>query len=499
MEKHTDIKTPAREPSFRRSLFNNILVAGGYTYLSQGVTFLASTILARLLSPESYGIVGLITVFTGFIMVFSDGGLSYALIRSDFGRTFQRVLTNLSMFLGAGLFLVTVMAAWPIAYFYNDPGLVLPIVVLATTFLFKGLGLAQGAVLAKNLQFGYIGKVTLLSNLAQILLSIPMAYLGAGYWALIVPQIIAAIITSVLYERKVKLGFKIYPRSYIVVVFRHTRKLVGSVIGFSSINYWARNSDNMIVGKWYGPADLGIYNRAYSLLLLPLNLITGLFNNILFPNLKKLQSRDGDIEHEYYFVLNVIGCLTFPLTLLFVMFPKELVLLLWGKHWAQVAGLLPYFGLLIFTQSLLSTAGHLLILYKKERSFMISGWVSAFFLITFIVLGATVSLEAIAQLYSLAFIVFVLLLNVFYIYIWNLGMRKGRVYAFWLPKMIFSLLVWLCLYFKQDYLRNITVSVFALYVLLSCLPLLKAVAGKLGQVGKGRRLFESLAILRSKK
>jgi teichuronic acid exporter len=421
-------------------------------------------------------------------MVFSDGGLSYALIRSDLGRTFQRVLTNLSMFLGGGLFLITVLAAWPIAWFYNNPGLIAPIIILSTTFIFKGMGLAQGAVLAKNLQFGFIGKVTLLSNVAQIMLAIPMAYSGAGYWALIIPQIVAAIITSVLYERKVKLGFKLYPLNYIVVVFRHTKKLVSSVIGFSSINYWARNSDNMIVGKWYGPADLGIYNRAYSLLMLPLNLITGLFNNILFPNLKKLQRRNGDIENEYYFVLNVIGFLTFPLVLLFVVFPKELVLLLWGKNWAHVADLLPYFGLLIFTQSLLSTSGHLLILYRKERAFMIAGWISAAFLIGFIALGATVSLEAIAQFYSLSFIVFVLLLNVFYIYIKSLQMNRRKVYAFWLPKMVLSLVIWLCLYFKQDYPRNVAVSVFAVYVLLSGRHVLKAMAGRLGQTAVGARL-----------
>ena len=499
MKKHSDDKAPIKEPTFRRTLFSNILVAGSFTYLSQGATFLASTILARLLSPESYGIVGLITVFTGFIMVFSDGGLSYALIRSDFGRTFQRVLTNLSMFLGAALFLVTVLAAWPIAYFYNNTGLVLPIIVLATTFLFKGMGLAQGAVLAKDLQFGYIGKVTLLSNLAQIGLSIPMAWFGAGYWALIIPQILSAIIMAFLYERKVKLGFKLYPRNYIVVVFRHTKKLVSSVIGFASVNYWARNSDNMIVGKWYGPADLGIYNRAYSLLMLPLNLITGLFNNILFPNLKKLQSRGGDIESEYYFVLNVIGVLTFPLTMIFVLFPKELVLLLWGKTWVHVSELLPYFGLLIFTQSLLSTSGHLLILYKKERAFMISGWISAAFLISFIVFGATISLEAIAQFYSLSFIVFVLLMNVFYIYIKSLGLDRKKVYAFWLPKMLLSLAIWLCLYFKQDYLRNIAVSAFALYVLLSCRPLFTALLGRFGPTSKGARLLLSLAIIRFKK
>jgi O-antigen/teichoic acid export membrane protein len=493
MEDNGGAKKPNGEgkaPSFRRTLFSNILVAGSYTYLSQGVTFLASTILARLLSPESYGVVGLITVFTGFIMVFSDGGLSYALIRSDFGRTFQRVLTNLSVFLGSALFLITVLAAWPIALFYNNPGLVTPIIVLATTFIFRGMGLAQGAVLAKNLQFGYIGKVTLLSNVAQILLSIPMAALGAGYWALIFPQIIAAIITAVLYERKVRLGFKLYPMNYIIVVFRHTKKLVGSVIGFASVNYWSRNSDNMIVGKWYGAADLGIYNRAYSLLMLPLNLITGLFNNILFPNLKKLQSRNGDIENEYYFVLTVISFLTFPLVVLFVSFPREMVLLLWGKNWVHVADLLPYFGLLIFTQALISTSGHLLILYRKERAFMISGWITALFLISFIILGATISLEGIAQFYSLSYIVFIILLNVFYVYIKSLQLNRKRVFAFWLPKVALSLLLWLCLYFKLDYLRNVMMIVYSIYVLIAGRSVLKAVAGKLGQTAPGARILQ---------
>jgi O-antigen/teichoic acid export membrane protein/glycosyltransferase involved in cell wall biosynthesis len=486
-----------KEHSFRRTLFSNILVAGSYTYLSQGITFLASTVLARLLSPESYGVVGLITVFTGFIMVFSDGGLSYALIRSDFGRTFQRVLTNLSVFLGSILFLITVLAAWPIAHFYNDPGLIAPIIVLATTFIFRSMGLAQGAVLAKNLQFGYIGKVTLISNLAQILLSIPMAYFGAGYWALIVPQILSAIIMSILYEKKVGLGFRLYPMNYIIVAFRHTKRLVGSVIGFASVNYWSRNSDNMIVGKWYGAADLGIYNRAYSLLMLPLNLITGLFNNILFPNLKKLQSRNGDVEKEYYFVLNVISFLTFPLVLLFVCFPKEMVLLLWGKNWALVADLLPYFGLLIFTQSLLSTSGHLLILYKKEKAFMICGWITAVFVVSFIVFGATISLVGIAQFYSLSFIVFVLLLNVFYIYIKTLGLNRKKVLAFWLPKIVLSLLLWLCLYFRLDLLQNLMMAVFALYVLISGAPVLKAAIGRLGQTSSGARILQSFQTLRT--
>ena len=226
---------------------------------------------------------------------------------------------------------------------------------------------------------------------------------------------------------------------------------------------------------------------------------TGLFNNILFPNLKRLQSRNGDIENEYYFVLTVISFITFPLVVLFVLFPKEMVLLLWGKNWVHVSELLPYFGLLIFTQSLLSTSGHLLILYKKERAFMISGWITALFLISFIVLGATISLEAIAQFYSLSYIVFIILLNVFYIYIKSLGLNKRRVYAFWLPKVVLSLLLWLCLYFRLDYLRNVMMGVFSIYVLVSGGALLKSLAGRLGQTAAGARLLHSLALLRPKR
>jgi O-antigen/teichoic acid export membrane protein len=238
----------------------------------------------------------------------------------------------------------------------------------------------------------------------------------------------------------------------------------------------------MVVGKWYGAADLGIYNRAYSLLMLPLNLVTGLFNNILFPNLKKLQTRNGDIENEYYFVLTVISVITYPLVLLFVLFPNQLVGMLWGKNWMGVAELLPYFGLLIFTQSLLSTSGHLLILFKKERAFMISGWVTAVFLISFIILGATISLKGIAQFYSLSFILFVITMNVVYIYIRTLRMNKARALAFWLPKIALSMLIWISLYFELDRLKNIAIAAFTAYVIFTSWQELKKILGKLRKV-----------------
>lgn len=451
--------------SFKKGLYKNILISGGFNYLSQCINFLSTIIVSRLLSPESYGIVGLITVFTNFILVFSDGGLSYALIRSDYGRTYQRILTNLAWILGIGLFLITILMAYPISVFYKNPALFLPTAVLSITFLLRGLSLAQGAILAKELKFAFIGKITLLGMVASVSVTIILAYWGAGYWALIFSQIINAAIMAVFYEREVKLGFKIYPLNYLKVGFKHTRKLVTSVIGFNTINYWSRNSDNMIIGKWYGASELGLYSRAYSLLTLPLTLITGLFSNILFPSLKKLQQQGGDIEKEYFFVLRIIAFLSFPLVVILILLPNQLVFLLWGTKWLQVAAFLPYFGLLIFTQTMLSSVGQLLILKEKEKTFMISGWVSALFMVGGIVFGATISLIGIAQCYALSYISLVLVFNVCYVYINALKFNVKSVLLFWVPKIVLSLLLWGAIFFNMFLMKVALLSVLLCIIL----------------------------------
>jgi O-antigen/teichoic acid export membrane protein len=453
--------------SFKKELFRNILISGGYNYLAQGFNFLASIIISRILTPESYGIVGLIVVFTGFISVFSDGGLSYALIRSDYGKTFQRILTNLSWMLGLTLFVLTILLAYPIAIFYHNNQLILPTIVLGSTFLFKSLSLAQGALLVKELQFGFIGRVTLTCAIISILITLFMSLLGLGFWSLIIPQVITSILTIFFYERKVKLGFKIFPYRYILVGFKHTRRLIGSLIGFNAVNYWARNSDNLIVGKWYGASDLGIFSRSYALLTIPLNLITGLFNNILFPSLKKLKSENGNvkIEDEYYFVLRIINFLSLPLIAILIVFPDKLVILLWGDKWRMVAEMLPYYGLLIFTQTLLATASQILILEGKEKAFMLAGWVSSIILIGGIILGATISLKAIAEYYCLFYLAGSQSFCIFYLYIKTLRFDKKKLFIFWVPRILLSLLIWSSISFGGGVIKISLVLLLIIYTL----------------------------------
>ncbi len=436
--------------SFKKGFFNSLLVSGGYNYATQALLFFSTVVTSRLLTPESFGFVGLISVFTGFVSIFADSGISLAVIRSDYGKTYHRSVDNLAVLLGLFLCLVTCVIAWPVSLFYGNKALLLPTVVMSAIFIFKSMSLVRGALLAKALRFAAIGKITLLTAVLQVSLTIVLAYAGWSYWALIVPQILSALAALLLYEQKVKLGYHRCSAAHIKVAYRHTHKTIKNLMGFNLVNYWARNVDNLLVGKYYSVGELGIYNRAYNLLMMPLGLITGLIGNVLFPTLKKVKSEGGDVRKEYLFILKMITVISFPVSFVLILFPQGFVALLWGKDWMAVSNLLPYFGLLLFSQSLLSTTGNILVLLEKEPVMRLSGWFSAVATIGGIVYGACHSLTAIAQFYSLAFIIVVLPFNLFYLFIGALRFNKKEMLWFWVPIIVASATVWAGCFFESE-------------------------------------------------
>lgn len=435
--------------SFKRGFFQNLLVSGGYNYATQGILFFSTVITSRLLAPETFGFVGLIAVFTGFVSIFSDTGISYAVIRSDYKRTYHKALDNLALYMGFCLCGITLLAAYPISLFFRNKLLLFPTMVMGALFVLKSMSLVRAALLSKALRFGTIGKVTLATSVLQVVLTVVLALSGCGYWSLIVPQLVSGFLTVVLYERHVKLGFRFCSFAQCKVAFRYTRKTIGNLMGFNLIYYWARNLDNLIVGRSYGVMDLGIYNRAYNLLMMPMGIITGLIGTVLFPSLKKLKSEGGDVSREYLFILKILSAVTFPVSAVLVLFPEDLVLMLWGPRWLGVSQFLPYFGLLLFSQSLLSTTGSLLVLFEKERTMVLSGWVGTVATTGGILYGASVSIVGIAQFYSLAFVLFVLPFNLFYLFIGTFRFPRREMLLFWLPVIGISLQLWASCYWQN--------------------------------------------------
>jgi O-antigen/teichoic acid export membrane protein len=451
--------------SFKKGFFQNLLVSGGYNYASQAILFFSTVITSRLLAPETFGFVGLIAVFTGFVSIFSDSGISFVVIRSEYGQTFHRALDNVALYLGLCLCGITFLAAYPVSLFFHNKALVLPTMVMGLALVLRSPTLVRAALLSKALRFGVVGKVTLITSVLQVLLTVLMAFMGFDYWALIVPQLAGYLLQVLLYEQELKLGFRFCSLAHSKVAFRHTRKTIGNLMGFNLINYWARNLDNLLVGRLFGVAQLGIYNRAYNLLMMPLGLITGLVSTVLFPSLKQLKNEGGDVSREYFFILRMIMVVTFPISAVLILIPEYLVMILWGKQWLGVSQFLPYFGLLLFSQALLSTTGSMLVLFEKERTMLVSGWVCAGVMAAGILYGAGASVLGIAQFYSLAFILFVLPFNLFYLFIKTFRFGRRSMMFFWLPIVGISLSIWLACHLQNANWRMGGVGLLFLFIL----------------------------------
>ncbi len=452
--------------SFKKQFWRNAITAGGYTYGTQIISFLSSTITSRLLLPEVYGFFALITVFTGFVSIFTNAGFGAAIIRSDYNSVFYKAVRNFTFYSGLTLFLMMVMLAYPIALFYNRYDLILPTIVYSTIFIFRPLSIVPTAILSKQLEFSYLGKRELLSICISVALTILMAALGFGYWSLIFPQIVDAVITYIFLEHKVRLGYRLYPWKYTVVAFRKTKSLMGNVLGFNLINYWARNADNLVVGKMYGTASLGIYNRAYTLLTLPLNLISGLFGRVLMPSLKKHMNEGGDFRKEYENILGIISIIDFPVGVLLLLFSDPLVLLLWGKNWVSVSSLLPYFGILILTQGLTTTVGNMNLLLNKEHVSFRVGSANAVIMICCILIGAQFSIVHIARFYTLGWLALNIPLLLYFGYFKSLGFSGKRILNFWGLKIAFSLLMLFALWTGKTFLLPWIVICYGLHIFM---------------------------------
>jgi PST family polysaccharide transporter len=351
--------------------------------------------------------------------------------------------------------------AWPIAYFYNDKTLVLPTIIISFNYILGAFKIVPMAILSKELKFNYVGKVRLISNLVSIFFMILFALLGFSYWSLIIPMLFVQLVQYIMFENRVKLGFKFYKFSYTVIAFRKTKSLLLSLSGANLINYWAANADNLIIGKYYSNYELGIYDKAYKMLQLSLSIITGLFNTVLYPSLKKYRDAGGKINPEYDSVLGIISLINFPVVAVLILFPTIIVKILWGENWLLVADYLPYFGLMIIYHTLLATTGQIFILLEKEKVMMKVAIFGDIVRIISMIIGSLYSVEGIIIGRLLSFFVLIIPLNLYVGFLKVFGYNWKYILFFWVPKIMIGIVILFALWFDyQSWLPYLLILYF---------------------------------------
>lgn len=314
-----------------------------------------SVVLARMLSPREFGVVGMLLVFTGFAQALADGGLSSALIyRQDATDIHQSTVFWMQTAAGAALSLLFYASAPAIAAFYGIALLEPLSRLMAWTFIIQALGLVQSALLMKQFRFKVVAAATLGSTLFSGAVAVLLARLGYGVWALAWQGLIAMSAMTILLW--LLSGWR--PR----FLFNRTaaREMGGYgiyLLGYGSLNYWLRNGTNLLIGKAIGAHGLGIFSRAYTLMLLPLNNVSAVFGQVLFPALVRVQNDVPRFRQHYMMATRLIALVTFPMMVGVAALAEPLILMLLGRKWAEVIPILQILSFVGLFQSIIHPTG----------------------------------------------------------------------------------------------------------------------------------------------
>jgi O-antigen/teichoic acid export membrane protein len=301
----------------------------------QGANFFlrigSMVVLARLLTPQDFGLVGMATACTGFLELFRDAGLSMAAVqRSSITRAQTSTLFWINLAVGGILAGLCVAMAPVLASFYHDPRLIWITMVLGSSFVFNGAAAQHRAILQRNMRFPALILIDVVSLVLSIALGIGMAVAGQGYWALVATAVCPVFVSS--------LGVWIadwwipgLPQRNAGV--RSMLKYGGAVTLNTVIVYLACNADKVLLGRFWGADTLGIYGRAYQLINLPTANLSACIAQVAFPALSRLQHDPARLKSYFLKGYGLFLSLAAPITMACALFAEDIVLVFLGSKW----------------------------------------------------------------------------------------------------------------------------------------------------------------------
>ena len=311
-------------------------------------------ILARLLGPKDFGLVGMVTAFTGVLDLFRDFGLSVATVqRTNVTEEQISTLFWINIVFGAVLAVITLAMAPVIAAFYHEPRLVGVTAALALGFVFNAAGIQHSAILQRNMRFTTMAVIGVTAMALGTTVAIIGARAGYGYWALVANTVsIPLMVTIGSWLATRWIPSKPHRRSGIRSILRF-----GGAVTFNGlVVYAATNLEKVLLGRFWGPTAIGIYGRAYQLVNIPISNLNTAAGEVAFSALSRLQ--DDPPRRKRYFLkgYSLVLALTLPITVACALFAKDVVVVVLGPKWIDAA---PIFRWLAPTILVFATANPL--------------------------------------------------------------------------------------------------------------------------------------------
>ena len=325
------------ESSLSRHAARGFAWTVGARLLAQVAQFGSSIVLARLLAPSAYGLVTITATFTAFAGLFNDLGLTAALVQSR--RITERdASTAFAINLAAGIVLcgATVGLRVPLAELFGQPKLAGLLAVASLAFLLS-LTVVPFAILERAMHFRTVAAIDIGSSVAGLAVSVGCAAEGLGAMSLV----IGPVATTFLSTAAGLLCARWVPR--VLPSRANARQLFsfgGHLTGYNIIGFWARNADNLLLGRFAGTTELGLYNRAFSLMLLPLQQVGGVLGRVLLPLFASMRDDPERLRAAMIRLCRATAVLVFPTLLGLVAVSHDFILALYGDSWRGAIPLL---------------------------------------------------------------------------------------------------------------------------------------------------------------
>lgn len=290
--------------------------------------------VARLLTPEDYGLIALSGIITGLGLTISSIGLSSALVNSK--NLSQQTISNsffIGMLLAAFIYFIIYLIAPLAAQYYEQPELTKLIRVASLIIIFSGLGVAPRALIMRKLQFKYTAIINVYSSLFMTGLSLYMAFNGYGYWSLVIPSLVFEIIntSSFFVISKIRIG---PPRQLWQT--RSIYLFAANILISRIIKYFNGQWPVAISGQLLGTIATGYLQMAMTLAALPMSKIGDIFQSILFPVFSRIQSDRARASIVFLKIHKVLMVVTMPMFVGIAIVADELIVLMLGEKWAPI-------------------------------------------------------------------------------------------------------------------------------------------------------------------
>lgn len=343
---------PASSSLLRRTL-EGIRWTAASRLVVQVAQFAITAVLARLLVPAQFGLVQMYTVFTGFAALFVDLGLVGAIVqRRDLEE--RHLSSAFWLNLMSAFILTSAIAALSpaVAAFYGQSRLIPLTIAASANFVIAAPSLVQIAQLRRAMNFRLLGIAEIATIVVSGTVAICAAFAGWGVWSLVFLSLSgSATRTSIIWFSTDWRPKRVVDRNAI----RELWRFGGNLIGSFSLTYWARNADNMLIGRFIGLSTLGLYSRAYNLMLLPVQQPMTIATNVMFSALSKIQDEHERVKRAFLRAVGLITVLTFPILTGLLVVGDRFIGLVYGEKWLGAVPLLRILCIAGMVQSVQTT------------------------------------------------------------------------------------------------------------------------------------------------